>query len=118
VSLTDPGLYAERAQAALGHRYRLDRLVAASRERVLFHAYDLTLKRRVSLRVNFYPDSALRGWFLREAEALAQLDHPAIRHVYDAGIVGDNTFNLRPVTVTTYDSACTHSHTPSTAARP
>ena len=27
---------------------------------------------------------------------------------YDAGIVGDNTFNLRPVTVTTYDSACIH----------
>lgn len=92
MSLTDPGFYAERAQAALGHRYRLDRMVAASRERVLFHAYDLTLKRRVSLRVNFYPDSALRGWFLREAEALAQLDHPAIRHVYDAGIVGEIAF--------------------------
>ena len=27
---------------------------------------------------------------------------------YDAGIVGDNTFNLRPLTVTTYDSACIH----------
>jgi superfamily II DNA or RNA helicase len=27
---------------------------------------------------------------------------------YDAGILGDNTFNLRPVTVTTYDSACIH----------
>ncbi|MBN1844759.1 MAG: DEAD/DEAH box helicase family protein [Sedimentisphaerales bacterium] len=27
---------------------------------------------------------------------------------YDAGIVGDNTFNLQPVTVTTYDSACIH----------
>ena len=88
-SLTDPGFYTERTQEALGHRYRLDKMVAASRERVLFHAYDLTLKRRVSLRVNFYSDSALRGWFLREAEALAQLDHPAIRHVYDAGVVGD-----------------------------
>ena len=27
---------------------------------------------------------------------------------FDAGILGDNTFNLRPVTVTTYDSACIH----------
>ena len=27
---------------------------------------------------------------------------------YDAGIVGDNTYNLRPVTVTTYDSASIH----------
>jgi serine/threonine-protein kinase len=92
MALTDPGVYAERAAAALGHRYRLDRMVAASRERVLFHAFDLTLRRRVSLRVNFYPDSALRGWFLREAEALAQLDHPAIRHVYDAGVVGEIAF--------------------------
>ena len=27
---------------------------------------------------------------------------------YDAGIIGDNTFNKRPVSVTTYDSACIH----------
>lgn len=27
---------------------------------------------------------------------------------YDAGIVGDNTFNIKPVTVTTYDSAYIH----------
>ncbi len=92
MAVTDPGLYAERTEAALGHRYRIERTVAASRERVLFQALDLTLKRRVSLRVNFYPDSLLRGWFLREAEALAQLDHPAIRHVYDAGVVGDIAF--------------------------
>jgi serine/threonine protein kinase len=91
-SPTDPGLYAERTQAALGNRYRLDHMVAASRERVLFNAYDLTLKRRISLRVNLYPDSVGRSWFLREAEALAQLDHPAIRHVYDAGVIGDLAF--------------------------
>jgi superfamily II DNA or RNA helicase len=27
---------------------------------------------------------------------------------YDAGVIGDSTFNLRPVSVTTYDSACIH----------
>jgi len=27
---------------------------------------------------------------------------------YDAGIIGDNTFRVRPVSVTTYDSACIH----------
>ena len=27
---------------------------------------------------------------------------------YDAGIIGDNTLNKRPVSVTTYDSACIH----------
>ena len=27
---------------------------------------------------------------------------------YDAGIIGDNTFNVKPVSVTTFDSACIH----------
>jgi serine/threonine-protein kinase len=76
----------ERVTALLGDRFRLDSLVAMSAERVLFLAWDLTLKRRVSLRCNFYSDPATRAWFLREGEALAQLDHPAIRHVYELGI--------------------------------
>ncbi len=29
---------------------------------------------------------------------------------YDAGIIGDNTFDVRPVSVTTYDSAAIHMH--------
>ncbi len=84
----------QRAEAALGTRFRLDSMVAASRERVLFQAYDLTLKRQVSLRIHFFPDDALRGWFLREAEALGQLDHPAIRHAYDAGLIGDLAYRV------------------------
>jgi serine/threonine protein kinase len=63
--------------------------VAASSERVLFEAYDQTLRRRVSLRINFHEAETIRIWFMREAEAMGQLDHPAIRHVYDAGIVGN-----------------------------
>jgi serine/threonine protein kinase len=84
----------ERVEAALGHRFRLETMVAASRERVLFTALDVLLTRRVSLRVNLYPDDRTRAWFLREAEALAQLDHPAIRHVYDAGVIGDLAFRV------------------------
>ncbi len=84
----------ERVEAALGHRFRLETMVAASRERVLFMAQDRLLSRRVSLRVNLHPDDLTRAWFLREAEALAQLDHPAIRHVYDAGIVGDLAYRV------------------------
>jgi serine/threonine protein kinase len=61
---------------------------------VLFEAQDEILKRRVSLRVNFYSDPAVRAWFLREAEALGRLDHPAIRHVYDAGIIGDLAYRV------------------------
>lgn len=84
----------ERVESALGQRYRLETMVAASRERVLFTAHDKLLSRRVSLRVNLYPDDRIRAWFLREAEALAQLDHPAIRHVYDAGVIGEIAFRV------------------------
>lgn len=78
----------------LGQRYGLERLVAASAERVLFVGRDRLLSRRVSIRVNFYSSEALRAWFLREAEALGQLDHPAIRHVYDAGIIDEMAFRI------------------------
>jgi len=84
----------ERTRAALGGRYRLERLAASNADRVLFEAYDETLKRRVSIRVNFLRDPAVRAWFLREAEALGQLDHPAIRHVYDVGVVGDVAYRI------------------------
>ena len=75
-------------------RYRLERSVAVAPDQALFEAYDLILKRRISLRVNFYSDPAVRAWFLREAEALSRLDHPAIRHVYDAGIIGELAYRV------------------------
>jgi serine/threonine-protein kinase len=93
-AVTDPAGYFQRTQAAFGDRFRLEQIAAVSRERVLFRAYDLTLKRAVSLRVNFYSDDATRGWFMREAEALAQLDHHAIRHIYEAGVIGDFAYRV------------------------
>ena len=90
----DPVLAFERTGAALGARYRLERIAASNADRVLFAAYDETLKRRVSIRVNFYRDEPSRAWFLREAEALGQLDHPAIRHVYDAGVEGELAYRI------------------------
>lgn len=90
----DPARTFELAERALGTRYRLERVVAASAERVLFVAQDRVLNRRVSIRTNVYSDEATRAWFLREAEALAQLDHPALRHVYDAGVVGDLAYRV------------------------
>ncbi|HKV72990.1 MAG TPA: serine/threonine-protein kinase [Gemmatimonadales bacterium] len=89
-----PLAYFEGTQAALGHRFELERLVAANRERVLFTAVDRVLRRRISLRVNFFFSQELRTWFMREAEGLAQLDHPAIRHVYDAGVVGNLAYRV------------------------
>ncbi len=85
----DPARSFEQAEHALGARYLLEKLIAASSERVLFVGLDRVLNRRVSIRTNIYSDDSVRTWFLREAEALAQLDHPAIRHVYDVGVVGE-----------------------------
>ena len=90
----DPVLAFERTYAALGQRYRLERIAAANADRVLFEAHDQTLRRRVSVRINFYRDEPTRAWFLREAEALGQLDHPAIRRIYDAGVVGDLAYRI------------------------
>jgi serine/threonine-protein kinase len=90
----DPVVAFERTTAALGPRFRLERIVASNADRVLFEAHDEMLKRRVGVRVNFYRDESSRAWFLREAEALGQLDHPAIGHVYDAGVVGDLAFRI------------------------
>jgi serine/threonine protein kinase len=90
----EPARYFQRTQEALGARYRLERTVAASTEQVLFEAQDQILKRRVSLRVNFHSEAATRAWFLREAEAMGRLDHPAIRHVYDAGIIGELAYRV------------------------
>ena len=92
--MTDIAEYFATAEMALGTRYRLERVMAADAERVLFVGIDRVLNRRVSIRINFYTDDATRAWFLREAEALAQLDHPAIRHVYDAGVVGQIAYRV------------------------
>ena len=78
----------------MGDRYHLERIVASSAERVLFQAQDELLKRPVSLRVNFYLDDAVRAWFMRESEALGQLDDPGILHIYDAGVVRDLAYRV------------------------
>lgn len=80
--------------AAVGARYRIDRLVARSPDRLLFTGADTLLKRPVSVRVNLWSSEAARSWFLLEAEALAQLDHPAIRHVYDVGTAGEIAWRI------------------------
>ncbi len=69
--------------------FEIERLVARSDQRLLFVARDPVLKRRVALRVHTDPAAEGRAWFLKEAEVVASLDHPTIRHVYAAGVLGD-----------------------------
>ena len=83
-----------RIEAVLGLRFQLDQPIAMAAERLLFRAWDQLLKRSVSLRVNVDPAGRLRPWFFREAEAMARLEHPAIRHVYEAGFVGDVAYRI------------------------
>jgi serine/threonine protein kinase len=82
---TPPAGLLDDALRALEPAFRLDNLVALSSDRALYHAWDRTLKRHVSIRVHLAAEAPGRAWFMRETETLAQLDHPAIRHVYAAG---------------------------------
>ncbi|MGH7594006.1 MAG: serine/threonine-protein kinase [Gemmatimonadales bacterium] len=83
-----------RVAAALMPRFRLDQAIAASAERLLFLGYDTLLKRDVSIRLNVDATESVRRWFVKEAEALGRLDHPAIRHVYEAGRVGGVAYRV------------------------
>ena len=92
VTISDSML--KRVEAALGDRFRLDQTVAAGAERALFMGHDRLLNRDVSIRVSVDATDQLRRWFLVEAESLARLDHPAIRHVYEAAIRGDVAYRV------------------------
>src|SRR6184192_4357778 len=87
-SATPPADLLEGVVRALEPAFRIDRLVAATPERVVYHAWDRVLKRHVALYAHLAPDVPGRAWFLRETETLAALDHPTIRHVYAAAIQG------------------------------
>ena len=94
MAVTVPDQILHRVEATLTPRFRLDEAIAASPERLLFVGYDTLLKRNVSIRVNIDGTDALRRWFMKEAEALGRLDHPAIRHVYEAGLAGDIAYRV------------------------
>ena len=83
-----------RLETALGGRFRVDRRLDSSPYRIIYRGTDQLLVRAVSIRVNVFTTEEARGWFLREAEALARLDHPAIRHVYDVGSSGDLAWRI------------------------
>ncbi len=73
-------------------RYKIVRQLGAGAMGVVWEAEDTTLQRRVALKFvkpEGVEDRALRKRLLREARALAQIRHPNVMALYDAGEADD-----------------------------
>lgn len=72
----------------LGERYRLERQIGAGSMGFVYRGLDRELGRKVAVKVlrsDLFGGSQAEARFLREAEALAAVHHPAIVAVYDRG---------------------------------
>ncbi|WP_162659966.1 bifunctional serine/threonine-protein kinase/ABC transporter substrate-binding protein [Tuwongella immobilis] len=83
-------LFPDAESGELGQldRYRVVRLIGTGGMGMVFEAEDPELERRVALKVirpEFVADVALRKRFLREARAMAGIDHPNIIPIYHVG---------------------------------
>ncbi|HUQ05332.1 MAG TPA: serine/threonine-protein kinase [Kofleriaceae bacterium] len=75
-------------------RYRIERLVGRGGMGEVYAAHDPQLDRRVAIKVltATYRSSEAAGRLVREAQALAKLDHPNVVAVHDAGEVDGRVF--------------------------
>jgi serine/threonine protein kinase len=73
------------ASAVVGGRYRLDRLVGRGGTAEVWQATDTQLSRTVALKLVTAPHDESAARAADEARTLAQLSHPALVQVYDAG---------------------------------
>mgnify|MGYP000945119651 CR=1 FL=1 len=81
------------AGTTLERRFAIDRVVARGGFGVVYQGRHITLKKPVAIKVLFMPEGMslrekqvfLEG-FEREAQTIAQLEHPAIVRAYDFGI--------------------------------
>jgi len=91
-----PGASAELpARGSLLGRYSLLRKLGEGGMGVVYSAYDEELDRRVAiklLRVQHDADANAASRMLREAQAMAQLSHPNVVQVYDAGTLAGQLF--------------------------
>jgi len=73
-------------------RYRLERILGSGGMGVVWEAWDPTLRRRVAIKL-LHPDVASGPErMLREARALATLQHPNVVAVFDVGEVDGDVF--------------------------
>src|SRR5207249_2646840 len=83
-----PGRRGLKAGTLVGKRYRLQRLLGGGGMALVYGARDERLDRPVAVKVlaeNLAEQPEIRERFLREAQLAAQLSHPNVVAVYDAG---------------------------------
>jgi serine/threonine protein kinase len=83
----------ERSAREVG-RYRLEKVLGAGGMGIVHAAWDPELRRRVAVKL-VHPhsaDGAARARMLREARALARINHPNVVAVHDVGEHGDGVY--------------------------
>lgn len=89
----------------LNDRYRLDAHIGAGGMSTVYRAFDTVLERQVAIKVmhrDSAADAAQIERFRREARAVAQLNHPHIVAVIDAGEQRTDEFHTTPYIVFEY----------------
>src|SRR5262245_3671146 len=70
-------------------RYKLAERLGAGAMGVVYRADDQDLKRSVALKLLHKPDPVLTDRLVREARAMAKVNHPNVVAVYDVGVADD-----------------------------
>lgn len=73
-------------------KYTLVDRIGAGAMGVVYRAEDPALGRKVALKLLHKPDDALAKRLVQEAKSMAQVNHPNVVQVYDAGISDGSTF--------------------------
>ncbi len=81
------------AVAVIAKRYELGAKLGAGTNGVVYEAFDRNLRRKVAFKVLRLPGGGNTGaGLLREASALAQIRHPNVVQVHDAGMHGGEVY--------------------------
>ena len=83
----------EGVMAVIAKRYELGAKLGAGTNGVVYEAFDRNLRRKVAFKVLRLPGGGNTGaGLLREASALAQIRHPNVVQVHDAGMHGGEVY--------------------------
>ncbi|MBL8945554.1 MAG: protein kinase, partial [Myxococcales bacterium] len=94
VDVGPPPTTADHTQPARVGRYTILRRLGAGGMGTVWSAFDETLDRRVAIKVLVSDDRSDRSRerMLREAKALARLNHPNVVQVFEVGELGDDVY--------------------------